>query len=290
MPNRPRTARISTVSIVVPSDLSRGRPVEKPRNLALAARYLRRAGELGSDLVLLPEGFATKGLRATFTATRASYATVCEPVPGGAIAELAAAAARRHRMYVVAPILERDGAALYNTAAVFDRRGDVVGKYRKIHLPPPGETAVFTPGGAAPVFDLDFGRIAIEICYDLNYPELARMYALAGAEVLCWPTMWGDPADYQLAYMRGQAVANAVFFVGANYCQPGRKTGHPGQSAIIDPDGRVLANTGNRPGVASAVMDLDHRRLRERAKLHAGRRPALYRTLATRTQNAGCGV
>jgi hypothetical protein len=52
----------------------------------------------------------------------------------------------------------------------------------------------------------------------------------------------------------------------------------------------VLANTGNRPGVASAVIDLDHRRLRERAKLHAGRRPALYRTLATRTQNAGCGV
>jgi N-carbamoylputrescine amidase len=204
MPHRSRTARISTVSIVVPSDLSRGRPVEKARNLALAARYLRRAGELGSDLVVLPEGFATKGLRATFTATRASYATVCEPIPGGEAASLAAAAARQHRMYVVAPVFERDGATLYNTAAVFDRRGDLVGKYRKVHLPPPGELAVFTPGDAVPVFELDFGRVAVEICYDLNYPELARVCALAGTEVLCWPTMWGDPADYQRNRSRGQ--------------------------------------------------------------------------------------
>lgn len=273
-----RRIRVSTVSIVAPSAMGRPRRVSRADNLALAARYLRRAGERGSDLVLLPEAFATKGLRETFTSTVASYRQVCEPIPGGEACELAVAAARRHRMYVVAPILERDGDVLHNAAAIFDRRGELAGKYRKIHLPP-GETAVFVPGAAAPVFELDFGRVAVAICYDLNYPELARMYALDGAELLCWPTMWGDPADYQLTYMRGQAQANMLYLAGANYCMPGRKKGHPGQSAVIDPDGRVLANTGNRPGVATALVDLEHPRLRKRAELLAGRRPALYAPL-----------
>jgi predicted amidohydrolase len=277
---RTRPARITTTSIVVPSTLSRTHPVDQARNLALAARYLKHAGEIGSDLVLLPEGFATKGLRQTFTNTRASYGEVCEPIPGGEASELAAAHALKYRMYVVAPIFERDGRTLYNTAALFDRRGRLAGKYRKIHLPPPGEPAVFAPGNQTPVFDLDFGRVAIAICWDLNFPELARTYALNGAELLCWPTMWGDSADYQLTYMRGQALANVLFFAGANYCMPGHKGGHPGQSAIIAPDGRVLANTGNRPGIASTRIDLNHPRFKERAGLIAGRRPELYRQIA----------
>ena len=263
----------------MPENLTRAHPVRQERNLALAARYLQRAGELRSDLVLLPEGFATKGVRETFTATRASFRKICQPVPGGEAAGLAADFARRHRMYVVAPILERDGAALYNTAAIFDRRGELLGKYRKVHLPPPGESAIFDPGQAAPVFDLDFGRIAIAICWDLNFPELARTYALAGADLLCWPTMWGSPADYQLTFMRGQALANILFFAGANYCMPG-SAGHPGQSAIIAPDGQVLANTGNRPGVASAIINLNHARFQERSELTRGRRPELYQLSA----------
>lgn len=271
-----RRIRITTTCLALPAVVSRERPIEKARNLARASHCLERAGKLGSDLVLLPEGFATKGLRQTFTSTRASYRPICEPIPGGEIAELAASHARRHRMYVVAPIFEREGDALYNTAAVFDRRGRLAGKYRKVHLPPPVEARIFKPGDATPVFDLDFGRVAVAICWDLNFPELARGYALAGAEVLCWPTMWGETADYQLAFMRGQALANILYLVGANFCMPDGKVGHPGQSAVIAPDGRVLANTGNRPGIASAVIDLHHARLRARQQLFAGRRPDLY--------------
>jgi len=274
---RARRVRVTTTSIAVSATLSRKHPVEKTRNLALAACYLQQAGEIRSDLVLLPEGFATKGVRETFTETRASYREICETIPGGEAAELAATFARRHRMYVLAPIFERDGPALYNTAAIFDRRGCLAGKYRKVHLPP-GETRIFDPGNETPVFQLDFGRVAIAICWDLNFPELVRSYALAGAELLCWPTMWGKSADYQLVFMRGQALANILYFAGANYCMP-VKAGHPGQSAIIAPDGNVLANTGNRPGVASAVIDLNHARLQERKEMLNGRRPHLYNRL-----------
>ncbi len=275
---RTRLIRITTTSLILPTILSRAHPLEKTRNLEHAGRWLQRAGEAKSDLVLLPEGFATKGLKQTFIGTCASYRQICEALPGGEIAEFVATYARRYSMNVVAPIFERDGAHLYNTAAIFDRRGVLVGKYRKTHLPPPGEASIFTAGNETSVFELDFGRVAVAICYDLNFPELARTYALKGAELLCWPTMWGNTADYQLAFMRGQALANTIFFAGANFCMP-VKAGHPGQSAIIAPDGCILANTGNRPGIATAVIDLNHPRLKERRVLIKGRRPSLYRKL-----------
>jgi len=272
-----RCIRITTTSIALPPVFSQTKPVSKARNMAIAARDLQRAGEIKSDLTLLPEGFATKGLRETFVSTRASYRSICESIPGGEISEMIASHARRYRMYVVAPIFERDGQTLYNTAAIFDRRGQVLGKYRKIHLPPPGESSIFTPGDEAPVFDLDFGRVAIAICWDLNFPELIRSYALRGTELLCWPTLWGNTANYQLTYMRGQALSNILYVAGANFCTPAKKTsGHPGQSAIIAPNGEVLANTGKRPGIASALINLNHSRIKERRELFAARRPELY--------------
>ena len=233
--------RVTTTSILVPSNLSREHPLTKDRNMAHAARYLKHAGEIGSDIVLLPECFATKGMLQAFTCSRASYMPMCEEVPGGEVSDMAAGLARKYGMYVIAPIYERQSGKMYNSAAIFDRRGRFVGKYQKIHLPPPGEAKLFAPGDEAPVFELDFGPVACCICWDINFPELARSYALRGAKILFWPTMWGDTIDYQLAYMKGQALANVMYLVGANYCMP-VKGGHPGQSAVFDPSGRLPKN------------------------------------------------
>src|SRR5690606_15357789 len=105
-----------------------------------------------------------------------------EFIPGGAIFSRFAERAAQNGIYVVYSQRETDGHTVYNTGVVIDRAGRLVGKYRKTHLAP-GEADEVTPGDEYPVFECDFGRIAIGLCMDLHYPEIWRIYALDGADV-----------------------------------------------------------------------------------------------------------
>ncbi|MBV6413668.1 MAG: acyltransferase [Xanthomonadales bacterium PRO6] len=189
-----------------------------------------------------------------------------EPIPGPSTERLAALA-QAHAVVLVSSLFERRAAGLYhNTAVVFDADGRIAGRYRKMHIPDdPGfmEKFYFTPGdlGFEPI-DTAVGRLGVLVCWDQWYPEAARLMALAGAEMLLYPTAIGwDPRDehaeqrrQQEAWVlsqRGHAVANGLPVLSCNRVgDESDPTGHGpgirfwGTSFVAGPQGELLARAG----------------------------------------------
>ena len=203
-------------------------------NLAQFAPLVEEAGRRGADILCLGEGITVAGAGKT-------YAEVSEPVPGPSTRILGEMAARHH-LYLVAGIYEREGAVLYNTAVLLGRDGRLVGKYRKLCLPREESDGGITPGKEYPVFETDFGRVGILICWDLSYPDVARELAARGAEVLLMP-IWGGNE----ALARARAIENQVFLVASGY---------DFRTAIYDRAGQPLAEAGKDPEVLVAEVDL----------------------------------
>jgi predicted amidohydrolase len=198
------------------------------------------AGAVKADIVCLPEICNVTGV------PRSNYghSEIAEEVSDGSYCKLFSAKAREHNMYVLAGIIERQGDHLFNTAVLFDRSGRLVGKYRKTH-PTFGEMLNgISCGSEYPVFNLDFGRIAIHICYDEWFPEVSRYYAHQGAEILFLPVVGGKPITW-----RTRALDNGIYFVSSSVVPP---------SMIIDSSGAIIAeNHGD--GIAWADIDLSCR-------------------------------
>lgn len=192
-----------------------------------------------SDVILLPEGITVVG-------TGKSYPEVAESIPGPTTVRLGELA-RRHSSYVAAGIYEREGPAIYNTAVLIDRAGNVAGKYRKVYLPREEIEGGLTPGSDYPVFRTDFGTVGIMICYDVFYPDPARELAAKGAEMILMP-IWGG--DETLA--KARAIENKIFLVASGYDHP---------TYIMDPDGERLAVAAQRGTAAIQTIDLNRRYL-----------------------------
>ncbi|MBN1561212.1 carbon-nitrogen hydrolase family protein [candidate division KSB1 bacterium] len=208
-------------------------------NLVLFQKYVDDAAEAGADIVCLPEGI-------TIVGTGKSYLEVSEPVPGPTTRFLGQLA-KEHNMYIVAGLYEKDGPVLYNTAVLLDRTGELLGSYRKVCLPREEIEGGITPGKEFPVFDTDFGRIGMMICWDVAFPEPARALALKGAEVIFMP-IWGG--NVRLAQAR--AIENQIYLVSSTYDM---KTG------IFDREGELLAEGTNADPVALVEIDLNERTL-----------------------------
>jgi predicted amidohydrolase len=213
----------------------------RPRDTASAADSVSRFGALlaseacaGCDLICLPEGITVIG-------TGRTYADVAEPVPGPTTAALGEMAARR-RAYVIAGLYERAGERIYNTAVLLGRDGELVGTYRKTHLPQEEADAGLTPGQSYPVFQTDFGRLGIMDCWDVQFPEPARALARAGAEVIALP-IWGGSE----VLARARAIENHVYLVTSSYDMP---------TMVVGPAGDVLAVATAEQPVAAATVDL----------------------------------
>ena len=235
----PRRIKVATV-YHQPSERS-----TPEKNRKFYAEKIADAGRLGVDLLCLGEGI-------TVVSTGKTYADVAEPVPGPTSLVLGEAA-RKARLYVVAGIYEREGSLIYNTALLIDREGNIAGKYRKTHLPETEVNGGLTPGTTYPVFRTDFGTVGIEICYDNFFPEVARSLALQGAEIILLP-IWGDLRGQGYAWdivARARAIDNAVFLIASIYSNR--------RSLIINPDGRILADTGGDQGLVTAEIDLNGR-------------------------------
>ena len=202
---------------------------------------------------------------------------LAEPMPRGPTIAALSQLAAKHEVVLIVPMFEKRGPGLYhNTAAVIDADGRVLGLYRKMHIPQdPGfeEKFYFTPGDLGyRVWNTRFGPIAVLICWDQWYPEAARLAALAGAQILFYPTAIGwHPAekatfgdaqvDAWRTAQRAHAIANGVFVAAPN------RVGHEpepgtdgleffGQSFICDPFGRYLAQAGTEPAILTAQCDL----------------------------------
>ena len=192
-----------------------------------------------ADVILLPEGITVVG-------TGKTYAEVAETIPGPTTVRLGELA-RKRSSYVAAGIYEREGTAIYNTAVLIDRAGNVEGKYRKVYLPREEIEAGLTPGSDYPVFRTDFGTVGLMICYDVFFADPARALATKGAEVILMP-IWGG--DETLA--KARAIENKVFLVASGYDHP---------TYIMDPDGEMLSVARNRGAAAIASVDLNKRYL-----------------------------
>lgn len=213
-------------------------------NIERARRLLDVAGERKSDVALLPEIFATK---------RTTNQGEAEVIPAGPASTMMAAAAKKYRMYVIGSIYEQDGGKVYNTAAIFDREGKLLGKYRKNHIPDE-ELSTACPGDSYPTFKTDFGTIGVMICWDMQFPEAARCLALGGAEVIFWPTMYGSK-ETGGTFMKARAMEDKVYMVSADYVQS--RGGHVGFVGVVGPSGAVLAENDRSETPVTATIDLD---------------------------------
>jgi len=256
---------------------ARARP-SREENLAAAVRQIEEAAAAGAGLVCTQELFGSAYFCQSENHDRFALA---EPVPGPTT-EALGAVARRLGVVVVASVFERRAAGIYhNTAAVLDADGALVGTYRKMHIPDDPlyyEKFYFTPGDLGfRGFRTQAGRVGVLVCWDQWFPEAARLTALAGAKILCYPTAigwhpaekaeWGErQLDAWRTMQRSHAIANGVFVAVPNRVGVERNPDDPssagiefwGHSFIAAPDGRILAEAGaSEETVLTATIDLD---------------------------------
>ncbi len=204
-------------------------------NIEQFGKLIAKAGEDKADIVCLPEA-------ATMAGTGLKYVSAAEPVPGPSTRQLGEIA-RKNNLYIVAGILERDGSVVYNTAVLIDRNGSLAGKYRKVCLPREEIDGGVTPGNDFPVFDTDFGRIGMMICWDVTFPEVARALALKGAEMILMP-IWGG--NINLA--RARAIENQIYLISSGYNF---------KSAVFDYTGEIVAEADETNKVVSTEVNLN---------------------------------
>jgi N-carbamoylputrescine amidase len=248
---------------------------DKLSNLEKAATGVRTAAARGADVVFLQELFASPYFCQT---EDAKHFDLAEPIPGPTT-EALAKAARDAKVSVVVPLFERRAPGLYhNSLVLLGPDGASLGTYRKMHIPDDPafyEKYYFTPGDLGfRVFETPKAKVGPLICWDQWYPEAARLTALAGADVLCYPTAIGwhpaEKAEYGAAQLsawqtiqRGHAIANGVFVVAVN------RVGHEGpsdaglefwgHSFVADPFGVVIAEAGE--GEETLVVECDLSRI-----------------------------
>jgi len=235
---------------------------------------IEEAAAKGAQIIGLQEMFTTKYFCITQDPRNFDLA---EPIETGPSVTELAQVAKRLGVVIVAPLFEARGSEVYhNTAAVIDADGSVLGKYRKMHIPQdPGfeEKFYFTPG------DLGFrswqtahGKIGVLICWDQWYPEAARLTALAGADILFYPTAIGWLPEEKAAFgraqhnawetvQRGHGVANGCYIAATNRVGTEGRTQFWGQSFVSDPYGEIVARaSSDREEVLVADCDLAKQR------------------------------
>ena len=206
------------------------------------APLIAKAAEQKADLVVLPETL-------TYYQTGLSYADCAESIPGPST-DYFAQLAKKHDLYIVAGLLERERHLIYNVAVLIGPEG-VVGKYRKVCLPRSEIDGGIQPGSEYPVFETRLGKVGMMVCYDGFFPEVARELTNRGAEVIAFP-VWG--CNPLLASAR--ACENGVYVVSSTYSEPSNNWM---PSAIFGHAGERLAEGKQWGDVVVAEVDLGRR-------------------------------
>jgi N-carbamoylputrescine amidase len=268
-----------------------------PGNADRAEALVRQAAAQGAQVILIQELFAAPYF---CIEERAEYFDLAQPMQGHPLIARFADLARELGVVLPCSYFERAGQAHFNSVAMIDAGGRVLGNYRKSHIPQgPGyeEKYYFSPGDTGfRVWETAFGRIGVGICWDQWFPEAARAMALMGAEVLLYPTAIGseppapgyDSQPHWEICMRGHAGANILPVVASNrigreVAPEGREVTFYGSSFIADQTGALVAKASrDAEEVLVAQFDLDAiAELRRSWGLFRDRRPALYGAVAS---------
>ena len=254
----------------------------KEENLKQMAECMERADLKSTDLVTFPEMFLCP------------YETACFPAfaekEGGIAWQWFSRLAKTYNVYLSAgtmPELGEDG-RIYNTAYVFDRQGHQIGKHRKVHLFDIDirggqyfkESETLSPGNEVTVFDTEFGKVGLCICYDFRFPELARQMVNRGAQIFIVPAafnMTTGPAHWELLY-RSRAVDNQVFVIGTAPARDMTASYHSwGHSLVVNPWGEIIEMLGENEGSLRCRLELEQvKAVREQLPLLAHRRQDIY--------------
>jgi predicted amidohydrolase len=216
---------------------------------------LARKAFRDAELLLFPELYLTGDDPFAPDAPADFERETAQPIPGPLTERVGKIAARAKRWMCPGSMFELgEGGAVHNTALVFDPDGELIARYRKLFPWQPFETS--TPGDvAAPVFEIaGVGRLGLMICYDGWFPEVARGLALAGAEAILQPTLTTTPdRDQELVLARANAIVNQCYVLNVNAVP----TVGGGRSIGVDPEGRVLFETGQTEEFVLETIDLD---------------------------------
>ena len=235
-PPPPRTVRLATIH---------HKPTGKsPReNCEEYSLLIAEAAKQKADLVVLGETVPSANVK-----TKPKPEDTAETIPGPAT-EYFGKLAKQNRLHIVLSLYERDAHLVYNTAVLMGPDGEMIGKYRKVCLPPGEAAKGIAPGKNYPVFDTVFGKVGMMICYDGFFPEVARELTKNGAEVIAWP-VWG--CNPKLAEAR--ACENHVYLISSTFmdANDGWMT-----SAVFDHNGKPIAQATNWDTIAIAEVTLN---------------------------------
>ncbi len=227
-------------------------------NFEKTVHYVQEAQKQSADIICLPEAVITTNVKSELKYSGEKYP--------GIFTNFFCNIAREHNINLIAPYLVHTGKRMYNQATIINRDGKIVGYYRKIQ-PNGAELKYITPGDKLPVFKMDCGKIAVMICLDIYFPEIARIYGMKGAEIIFFPTMTHGPTqEALLTQLKSRAIDNSIIIVESNYIShspyaPYAGRYRPGNAKIVDHNGDIIAQTGRRHGIAVAEVDLDEVRL-----------------------------
>lgn len=285
----PRVVRCALIQATNVASVDKPLPEVKQAMIDKHETYIAQAAQAGAQITCLQEIFYGPYFCAE---QQTRWYDLTEPIPNGPTIQRMRELARQHQMALIVPIYEVEQEGLYyNTAAVIDRAGNYLGKYRKTHIPhvAPGfwEKFYFRPGNLGyPVFDLGFARIGIYICYDRHFPEGARALGLNGAEIVFNPsaTVAGLSEYLWKLEQPAHAVANGYFIGAINRVgtEAPWNIGHfYGSSYFCDPRGQIIALASReKDEVLVADLDLDQiKEVRQTWQFFRDRRPDAYSDL-----------
>nr|MDO8100598.1 carbon-nitrogen hydrolase family protein [Candidatus Njordarchaeota archaeon] len=230
---------------------------EKEANFNIFKKFINRARKEEVNLIVFPE------LSATGYLCYDSYYTLAEPIPGPLTTKVAklVEGSTVHVIFGMPEASTEIGGALYNSVVLIGGKRGLIGKYRKWFLPGHSvfdEKRYFTPGTKAEVFSTCLGNIGLSICYDIYFPELARLLATNGAEILVYPT--ASPSarrDFFEVLTRARAIENGVFVILCNLAGVEENLLFWGGSHIISPSGAVVVKSKyDEEDVVVAELDL----------------------------------
>ncbi|HSQ89019.1 carbon-nitrogen hydrolase family protein [Romboutsia sp.] len=236
---------------------------DKFKNLEIAHNFIKKACKHKVDIAILPEMFCCPYKTSNFP--------VYSEYEKGKSHEMLSNIAKEHGIYLVAGSMpEKDeNGNVYNTSYVFDRSGNQIGKHRKMHLfdiqieggQHFKESDTLNAGNDVTVFETEFGKIGLAICYDFRFPELSRMMVDKGAKAIIVPAAFNmstGPAHWELMF-RSRAIDNQVYTIG---CAPSRNYDSSyisyGNSIVASPWGDVLKRMGDKEGYFICRLDFDY--------------------------------
>ena len=256
---------------------------DKMENVRTVKTYLEKIKDENPDFVILPEMFCCPYQPENFP--------IYAEKEGGPVWQQLSGYAKQYGIYLIGGSMpEKDAEGnVYNTSYIFDREGKQIGKHRKVHLfdidvkggQTFKESDTLTAGDSDTVFDTEFGKIGVMLCFDIRFPELSRMMVNDGAKVIFVPAafnMTTGPAHWELSF-RTRALDNQIYMVG---CAPARDVSAGyiswGHSIVTDPWGRVTGMLDENEGILLAELDMDYEeQVREELPLLKSRRKDMYK-------------